>query len=152
MSVYDPSETWNQKREGDLEAMNDPEAADDPEADGGRPRGHEQPRGGAADLEVLGVKATHKFRGVKARRTQVSWLRRTKTRPSGTWNQKVEDDLEAVNDPEALDDLKAVEDDLEAVNDPEEVGDPKAVADPIAVLDDPGVARDNIWRRFFGHG
>nr|GMC69703.1 hypothetical protein Iba_chr03aCG9030 [Ipomoea batatas] len=42
-----PSETWNQKMEDHLEAMNDPEAAD--------------------DLEVLGVKAKHKFRGMKAK-------------------------------------------------------------------------------------
>nr|GLL19497.1 hypothetical protein Itr_chr02CG09470 [Ipomoea trifida] len=84
--------------------------------------------------------------------------------PSGTWNQKVEADLKAMNNPEAVRPTsrtkarpsgtwnQKVEDDLEAVNDPEEVGDPKAVADPITVLDDPGVARDIIWRRFFGHG
>nr|GMC71489.1 hypothetical protein Iba_chr03bCG3210 [Ipomoea batatas] len=70
----------------------------------GRPRGHERPRGlgrhqgggglkTAANLEALGVKAKHKSHGVKA-----------KHKLRGTWNQKVEDDLEAVNHPEALDD------------------------------------------------
>nr|GMC60898.1 hypothetical protein Iba_chr02bCG14950 [Ipomoea batatas] len=110
------------------------QALDDPEAVGGLKA--------TTDLEALGVKAKLKFRGREERKldqvglgtksrgpprgtrregkTQISWTRRTKTRPSGTWNQKVEDDLEAVNDPEALDD-------------PEVVADPKAVADPRAV-------------------
>nr|GMD20595.1 uncharacterized protein LOC109158871 [Ipomoea batatas] len=55
-------------------------------------------------------------------KTQVSWVRRTKTRPIGTWNQKVEDDLEAVNDHEDFDDL-------EAVDDPETVDGLRATAD-----------------------
>nr|GLL21854.1 unnamed protein product [Ipomoea trifida] len=91
--------TWNQKVEDDLEALNDPEALDDPEACG-RPRGT-------------------KRKG----KTQVSRGRSTKTRPSGTWNQKVENDLEAVSDLEAVNDP-------EALDDPEVVDDPEAVADP----------------------
>nr|GMC69252.1 uncharacterized protein LOC109174495 [Ipomoea batatas] len=183
----------------DLEAMNDPEALDDPEAVGGLKT--------AANLEALGVKAKHKSHGVKA-----------KHKFRGTWNQKVEDDLEAVNDPEALDDLEAVRPTSRHVswregktqvswregktevswvrstktrpsgtwNTKEVVDDPEAVADPgtvgshalglnpqsrpngtppwrtrasatqhsktpttIVIPDDPGVARDNIWRRFF---
>nr|GLL46313.1 unnamed protein product [Ipomoea trifida] len=91
----------------DLEAVNDPEAVDSPEA--------VDVLKAAADLEALGVKATHKFRGVKAKhkregRTQVSWARKTKARPSETWNQKAEDDLEAVSDPEAVNDPEAADD------------------------------------------
>nr|GMC97838.1 unnamed protein product [Ipomoea batatas] len=82
--------TWNQRVEDDLEAVNDPEALDDPEAVGGLKA--------AADLEALGVKAKHKFRGCKEpKQDQV-----------GLGTKRVEDDLEAVNDPEALDDPEAV--------------------------------------------
>nr|GMD17651.1 uncharacterized protein LOC109146588 [Ipomoea batatas] len=48
-------------------------------------------------------------------------MRRTKQIPSGTWNQKEEDDLEGVTDPEALDDPEVV-DNPEAVADPGTVG------------------------------
>nr|GMC80142.1 beta-1,4-glucuronyltransferase 1 [Ipomoea batatas] len=117
--------------------MNDPEALDDPEAVGGLKT--------AANLEALGVKAKHKSHGVKA-----------KHKFRGTWNQKVEDDLEDVNDPEALDDpevakqkfrgceaqkqnqvelgTQKVEDDLKAVNDPEAVDDPEAVENDLEAV------------------
>nr|GLL49571.1 unnamed protein product [Ipomoea trifida] len=119
-----PSETWNQKREGDLEVMNDPEAADDPEVMAGDLEAMNDPEA-ADDLEVLGVKAAHKFRGMKAKH-EFRWFEepkqsqvrlgtkrwrvtsRTKTKPSKTWNQKMEDDLEAMNNPEAADDPEAV--------------------------------------------
>nr|GMC80134.1 beta-1,4-glucuronyltransferase 1 [Ipomoea batatas] len=125
--------------------MNDPEALDDPEAVGGLKT--------AANLEALGVKAKHKSHGVKA-----------KHKFRGTWNQKVEDDLEAVNDPEALDDPEAakhkfrgceapkqdqvelgtqkVEADLEAVNDPEALDDPEAVENDLEAVNDPEALDD----------
>nr|GMC69247.1 beta-1,4-glucuronyltransferase 1 [Ipomoea batatas] len=122
--------------------MNDPEALDDPEAVGGLKT--------AANLEALGVKAKHKSHGVKA-----------KHKFRATWNQKVEDDLEYVNDPEAakhkFHGVKAkhkfrgceapkqdqvelgtqkVEDDLEAVNDPEALDDPEAVENDLEAVSD----------------
>nr|GMD76763.1 hypothetical protein Iba_chr13bCG13320 [Ipomoea batatas] len=92
----------------------------------GRPRGRKwsrgpgRPRGGAADLEALGVKAKHKFHGENAKhkfrgceepkQDQVGrGNKRTKARQSGTWSQKVEDDLEAASDHEAADDSEVVD-------------------------------------------
>nr|GMC69251.1 uncharacterized protein LOC109184102 [Ipomoea batatas] len=102
-----------------------------------RPRGLGRPRGGAADLEALGVKGKYKFQGVKAKHKFHGVKAKQKFRGCeapkqdqvelGT--QKVEDDLEAVNDPEA------VENDLEAVNDPEALDDPEVVDNPEAVAD-----------------
>nr|GMD86222.1 hypothetical protein Iba_chr14bCG3970 [Ipomoea batatas] len=73
-------------------SMNDPRAADDPEAV-------------ADDLDS--TKATHKARGRKAK-TRVRGFQDPKQSQVRLWNQKMADDLEVMNDPEAADDPEAV--------------------------------------------